>query len=597
MMIHTATKLLGFTASLIASMALAIPAAAQLQSDSQQDCINSLYKAGSKVGSTVAKEIGKCVQDAGKDKLGSLSAQDCLTADRKGKIGKTKVKAAGAAGNNCSAPPTIGPSSSVSINNAFGGNVVRIGEVFGNPLDTALAASTGKNDDKCQFGVAKSMEKVLKTTYKSLLRCVSSGFRDETILSDATLGDCMDALDQVKVAKLVAKGDRDVEKRCTSGDIATLFPGDCSSEAVGDFFPCVAERVSCGVCVTLVTAGGVSVDCDLIDDGLDNDSCAAGPEFPDITDDYVAGDVSYVDTVSLPALPGGVPTCCRDFGTSSRDFIENGTNNPDNALAQLVATIAGLGFDVQTFLDDAVQSGDLTLLLDHQDLVTDVLPDEFGLAALFADFDAGTTYMEAAAGTGDFIVSRGSFIGGTGTPVTVFFPGIFDVAPAGMLAGPSGFTFPLPFGPVELSLPISGVLVEGEPTVGPGISYSDGKLSGFMLIDDFFAGLNSLLDSSVCDCLGLSESIFTQDGGGNWSGSGCLVNAAALCTAPEESTCVTLGGNQVLSSPPQVCSVLPGIIEGSADLDLNEDPSRYEGFTIGLQLTAVPGSITGIEAP
>ncbi len=571
------------------------PAFAQVQSDVQQDCLNSLYESGAKVASTLAKDVAKCVGDYSKGSLG-ITAQDCLTADLKGKVGKARVKAAGAALKDCSAPPTIGASSVVSINAAFGGNILRMGDVFGNPLDTALDASTGKSDASCQAGVTKSLGKVLKGALKDFLRCVNGGLRDESINSQATIGACASPVEPEKLQRLIDKGDADVEKRCASANIASLFPGDCGGEAVGDFFPCVANRLSCGLCVAVVTAGGATVDCDQVDDGVDNDSCTAGPDFPDLAADYTPGLVSYVDTVSLPPAPGGVPSCCRDFGTSSKDFIEGGTNNPDNALALLIGTIAGFGFDVQVFLDDAVQSGSLTLLLDHQDIVTDVLPDEFALVALFGSFDAGTSYVEAAGGTGEFIASLASFLGGTGTPATVFFPGSFDLAPDGMTAGPAGFSFPLPFGGINLELPISDVLVEGIPTVGSGISYADGQLSGFMQVDSFFAGLNAILDSSTCDCLGHASSIYTQNPSGIWSGA-CSSTAASLCTDPSESICVTLGGNQVLADPPQVCAVLPTIIQDAADLDLNDDPSRYEGFTVGLQFTAVPGTLTGVETP
>lgn len=585
-----------------AALALALgasgPAQAQIQSESQQDCINALYKAGAKVGSTLGKEVSKCVKSAASDKLPSgVSAQDCLTADLKGKVGKARVKTVGAALKDCSAPPTIGPSSPHSANSAFGGNILRMGDVFGNPLDTAIAASTGKSDDNCQSGVAKSMSKLVKGTLKELLRCVGSGLRDESVNSPETIAACVASLDPAKVDRLIQKGDSDTEKRCGSSDIATLFPGDCAGEAVGDFFGCVAERMQCGLCVAMVTAGGASIDCDLADDATDNDSCTVGPDFPDLAADYTPGDVSYVDTVSLPETPGGVPTCCRDFGTSSKDFIEGGTNNPDNALALLVDTIGGLGFDVQVFLDDAVQGGDLTLLLDHQDLASDVLPDEFAMAALFGSFDPGTDYLDAAAGMGEFTADLSSFVGGTGTPVTVFFPGTFDVAPQSMFAGPSGFSFPLPFGGFNLELPISDVLLEGTATVDvSGISYTDGKLSGFMLVDDFFDGLNAILDSDVCTCLGHGSSIYSQDGSGVWSGS-CVTNPDATCTEESESICVTLAGSSVLSSPPQVCAVLPNIIQSGADLDLNDDPSRYEGFTIGLQFSGVPATLTGVEAP
>jgi len=41
--------------------------------------------------------------------------------------------------------------------------------------------------------------------------------------------------------------------------------------------------------------------------------------------------------------------------------------------------------------------------------------------------------------------------------------------------------------------------------------------------------------------------------------------------------------------------VVPGIIDGQADLDLDNDPVNYEGLSLGLAFTAQNAQINGIE--
>ena len=59
-----------------------------------------------------------------------------------------------------------------------------------------------------------------------------------------------------------------VGKRCNLGNLIDLFPicGD-------DLASCLVERVQCEACLAITEADQLSVDCDLLDDGVMNESC------------------------------------------------------------------------------------------------------------------------------------------------------------------------------------------------------------------------------------------------------------------------------------------------------------------------------------
>ena len=107
-----------------------------------------------------------------------------------------------------------------------------------------------------------------------------------------------------------------------------------------------------------------------------------------------------------------------------------------------------------------MESGDLLILFDHQLLQFGggmfagmggrSLPDEFVLAQLAGSFDAGTTYADAAAGNGQFLISRSSFVEGTGEPANFAFPA--QMTADAMSAGPFTLEIKIPFGFLSLDL-------------------------------------------------------------------------------------------------------------------------------------------------
>ena len=166
-----------------------------------------------------------------------------------------------------------------------------------------------------------------------------------------------------------------------------------------------------------------------------------------------------------------------------------------------------------------------------------------------------------------------------------------------MSAGPLELDLTLSFGILDINV----IATEAEITAVPGqitpagIPYSEGIITGIVLLDDVFTDFNSVLGSPDCACLGLTDDVFTQLPDGSWQGD-CVPDGAALCSEPEEAVCATLAGSNNQAEPPEICALFPPVLQTvAADLDLDGDPSRYEGMSIGLRFTAVAAVPATIE--
>ena len=319
-----------------------------------------------------------------------------------------------------------------------------------------------------------------------------------------------------------------------------------------------------------------------------------GPEWPATPQDYTFGEASYINSLTVPPIEFSVPTCCKDFGAISRDKIVNNTNNIDNALAMLADTLAGFGIDLQASLDDAIANGDLVMLLDHQDLDPLALPDQFVLVQFLGAFGLGTDFTLADQGLGTFLANESSFVPGTGEPLNFAHPASMSVS--SMSAGPFSLAISLPLGFLSLGVTAEGAEAAADHgLITPaGVPYSNGALSGYVLVEDIYGALNDILNAPGCACLGHTEDIYQQQLDGSWLGI-CVTGASSLCPDPEEEICATLAGNNLFGTPPEVCGILPSLLESQSDIDLNADPALYEGMSVGLEFTAVEGQIIGVQ--
>ncbi len=268
-----------FALLLLASAVLvgqAAPAMAQVQTSGRAKCVAGLSKAATKLAKTQGKDGLGCMKSFASGKLASCqTAEGCLVADVKGKVAKAKEKLRQAFLKNCqndepdfAAPDYIDAHRLIRFHtNALGA------DVFGAGIDSTLATRESASDvAKCQGSAAKSLQKLFDARFSAYGRCKAAGVSDGSIDGTAALEACIDAVaaGDAKIDKAAGKVVDTLNKSCAEVDQAAAFPARC---ATGDAATCMAERALCRFCLLANDLDDTSVDCDLYDDEVANDSC------------------------------------------------------------------------------------------------------------------------------------------------------------------------------------------------------------------------------------------------------------------------------------------------------------------------------------
>ena len=294
---------------------------------------------------------------------------------------------------------------------------------------------------------------------------------------------------------------------------------------------------------------------------------------------------AYLDQVTMATISGGEPTCCKDFGAISKAKIENDEDAVDNALAHLASAIEDTGFidfSFQDTIDGQLEAGGRVLLFGHDDLTSDT--DTFTLNGFFGEFEGDTTYAEASAGDGSFTIDPLSY-DSSGNVVIRFDDAALEGGELSTTEATIAFTMPM--GDQIVTVPLHSGELGGTATLSDdGVSYADGTLAGYLLLEDLFGEMNEFFKSDACSCLGIGDrDVFTYDNG--WD-STCAQedDSDGDNTCEEDSACNMAEGGAV-----SVCSALPPILVAEADIRTDAESSDYQGLSIGFGFTGVPAQI------
>jgi len=270
----------------LAALCCAASASAQLTT-AQQKCVTTLNADAVKLAAVQGKANVACLKSAGKGKLPSgQSADACLRADAKGKLAAAQSKVDGDYAASCQVPlPSFGlPSGTAAVIAAIAPDesLSLLADVFGASLTNAsVSCSADKLACGCQQAVSKGYEKLAATQLKTFLACKKAALKDGAT-SAAGLQDCIAdsgtegsiaADSKGKIAKAVGKLGDTITKKCPGVDTSLALPGACAGRSGATLATCLADLVSCRVCLTLNLTDGLSVDCDQADDGALNLSC------------------------------------------------------------------------------------------------------------------------------------------------------------------------------------------------------------------------------------------------------------------------------------------------------------------------------------
>jgi cysteine-rich repeat protein len=270
------TGLVGFL------LASAPPAFGQIATY-KQNCLNTMNKQLEKLATTQAKNVDACLKDGSKGKLGSMTIEECTTADIKGKMNKVKGKTRSGFADRCVPPlPDFGLTDpNVVIDAAIAKEILLIHDLFGSDLDSAIYSQAGtptiiKDRAKCQLAVSKAMHKCETAKLKEFAKCKKAALKSGAS-NAAALEACIGQDPRGKIAKTCTnptKGiGKAIDKKCVGKDTGQVFLGVCAGEPLDQVDECIEKVVECRVCILINQADALAKDCDLFDDGAANGSC------------------------------------------------------------------------------------------------------------------------------------------------------------------------------------------------------------------------------------------------------------------------------------------------------------------------------------
>ncbi len=304
---------LGVCTALILGLAATVVAQGAPPDAAQSACMQSIDRSAATLAKSQGREVRGCVTLATRGKLGTEppTLELCITSDANDKVARSVKKAVGDEIKRCvpadlptfGIPALAGAYAPPAEKNAYDANVhttyvggmdeavigaqtVFAGDLLGSDRDGAVRL--GRLDAagaRCQVKVFKSALQCFESKRKlygkcklGLLKngtasntgqinaaCLQSGANFTGILSDATRI-------QAKCTKKIAATLTD---ECPGVDLGLVFPGPCSTRdgSNSDFADCVVERINCRYCQELNVSNASGLDCDVFDDGSDNNSC------------------------------------------------------------------------------------------------------------------------------------------------------------------------------------------------------------------------------------------------------------------------------------------------------------------------------------
>jgi hypothetical protein len=279
-------KPLAFVLSAI--LACGSTADAQIQSRDQQACINTVNKGAIAVGAQQGRDNLACLKDAAADKLGTMTAQQCLTADRKGRVAKRIAKLTAAEADKCNVTPNFAYTGSGNASDSErAGSLLSFTDVFTANADSAiLDCDTDTPGCRCQKAAAAATEKLMQLKSKTFANCkkqvlaagAASAAEVAKCIDDAATEGSIAADPRGRIQKTVENLTAKIDKHCDQPGVtgtALASHAECAGLQGAALASCIDQVTSCRSCQTLTAVDDLVVDCDLFDNGVADSSCAA----------------------------------------------------------------------------------------------------------------------------------------------------------------------------------------------------------------------------------------------------------------------------------------------------------------------------------
>ena len=258
----------------------------------QAKCSGTNDKSLSKVSQKRSKQLRNCVSKAAKGKL-SGTVEGCVGAALPKSLANTVAKAQSSFVRRCHGLdlegipifPFFGTSEpEVLTDAALDEGALLLRGLFGADLDVAI--QTG-DLGKCQLAGLGRAQGCQQVALKEFGACKKNGLRGgrtsklypgaEDPFDDASDVEGCFGFDRTgKLAKAcVDKLRKKVENSCTGVDLTAAFPPLAAAD-IATLAARIRTAVDCRLCRMLDAADQLALDCELLDDAMDNGSCPAG---------------------------------------------------------------------------------------------------------------------------------------------------------------------------------------------------------------------------------------------------------------------------------------------------------------------------------
>jgi hypothetical protein len=302
-------QILVLVTGLVASSVLA----AFAQTAAERECLYTAHHDLQRLLSAFVLDGGCCLSDNAQGKLGGLTVEACLLANRKHRVRLSKRQAADNFRALCGRRDMTAADGKLAvaaadvvalIDAAENLHVSVLHEIFAANLDSVLAVEAGDASVSwCQREVFRAVGRCETRQLKTFNKCKRAGLnlaasgataiatsaqlRDRCLLHRKTDGSFAGAR-TARACDLVVRAPggqvhygrigTNISESCVSRGVvlADAFPG-CKAADADTLHACIDARVRCHVCVALNTVDGLTADCDAFDDGSANHSCLRRP--------------------------------------------------------------------------------------------------------------------------------------------------------------------------------------------------------------------------------------------------------------------------------------------------------------------------------
>jgi len=244
-----------------------------------------MNKNGEKVNRVQLRENERCLKSFQAEKLTApMTFDTCTTADRNGAVQRAKARTETREVKKCDSldvPPPWAYTDSTTVNTAaVDGALALTYEIFGGPpvLDANLVTKANDKDTaKCQLEMLKRADNLEKTVLREANKEKRRALRDETVGNPAALEARLQVIfySNDRVDRAEGRLMKGVNDKCdelpTSPD--TIFPGECGDPDLSEVESCVIEAARCESCLKINAFDDLNMDCDHVDDWVDNGSC------------------------------------------------------------------------------------------------------------------------------------------------------------------------------------------------------------------------------------------------------------------------------------------------------------------------------------